>query len=259
METGSDEERSKREVAERIFRRLRAQDQLERQINRAISKADPYSVRAHLIIATWLVVGFCGSMLLLSRSVERLVRGEFDTVGFSLSAYVLVGFVTVLCLRTFWLVMKEISGRKLASRGARIWWVGQLFLVLALLLLTFATAYIACGIIYAPTASRVVSVQDAIYFSAVTMLTVGYGDILPIGWSKGLVVVQPTIGVLLFGMLVAAFGYLLDNPRPLPDFRENVREYAEDHGLSDSDVAAILDELKRQFGKRYFGDGEPLQ
>jgi voltage-gated potassium channel Kch len=259
METGADEGKSKREVAEGIFKRLRAQDQLERQIKRAISKADPHSVRSHACIALWLVVGFCGTMLLLSRSVERLVRGEFDSVGFSLSAYVLVGFVTAFCLRTFWLVMKEIAGRKLASRGARIWWVSQLFMVVALLLLTFATAYIACGIVYASTTSRVLSVEDAIYFSAVTMLTVGYGDILPIGWSKGLVVVQPTIGVLLFGMLVAAFGYLLDNPRPLPDFREDLREYAEEHGLSDAEEAAILDDLKRQFGKRYFGDGTPLQ
>ncbi|QKS70628.1 two pore domain potassium channel family protein [Paenalkalicoccus suaedae] len=39
--------------------------------------------------------------------------------------------------------------------------------------------------------------EDTIYFSAVTLLTIGYGDIVPLGLARWIVVVQALIGYLL--------------------------------------------------------------
>lgn len=41
------------------------------------------------------------------------------------------------------------------------------------------------------------------YFSLVTATTVGYGDILPQGLSKGMAGLQAAVGVLIFGILIA--------------------------------------------------------
>ena len=48
-----------------------------------------------------------------------------------------------------------------------------------------------------------VGLSDAIYFSVVTEATLGYGDIRPVGWSRGLACLQVTIGLILAGLFVA--------------------------------------------------------
>ncbi len=44
---------------------------------------------------------------------------------------------------------------------------------------------------------------ESAYFSLVTATTVGYGDILPQGLSKGMAGLQAAVGVLIFGILIA--------------------------------------------------------
>ena len=52
--------------------------------------------------------------------------------------------------------------------------------------------------------SKFASWQDAPYFSLVTIATVGYGDITPVGdYEKWLVMWEITIGILFFGCIVS--------------------------------------------------------
>ena len=49
-------------------------------------------------------------------------------------------------------------------------------------------------------------IGNMIYFSAMTVFTVGFGDIVPVGWSKVFVVIQSFIGYLLpAAFLVSGF------------------------------------------------------
>lgn len=44
---------------------------------------------------------------------------------------------------------------------------------------------------------------DSVYFSVNTISTLGYGDIVPLGFSKVLVSIEVVIGLLIFGIGVA--------------------------------------------------------
>jgi potassium channel LctB len=43
----------------------------------------------------------------------------------------------------------------------------------------------------------------AIYFSFVTALSIGYGDVVPVGWARVLAIVEGAIGLLVFGSVVS--------------------------------------------------------
>lgn len=45
----------------------------------------------------------------------------------------------------------------------------------------------------------------SIYFSFVTATSVGYGDVLPLGWARMVAVAEAVTGLLIFGALVAKF------------------------------------------------------
>jgi len=81
------------------------------------------------------------------------------------------------------------------------------------LLIVYATVIIAFGILYMSlellgvhllreeiaiqTESSLHLVEDVLYFSAVTLLTVGYGDIIPQGVGRWIAIIQALIGYLL--------------------------------------------------------------
>lgn len=57
---------------------------------------------------------------------------------------------------------------------------------------------------------------DSIYFSVVTITTLGYGDILPLtGLMKIAVSLEALIGIAFFGLLLNAFAYRLSNQEKL--------------------------------------------
>lgn len=76
---------------------------------------------------------------------------------------------------------------------------------LALLILVYLTLISSFAILY--TGIELVGIQviegettsiiDIIYFSAITMLSVGYGDIVPVGMGRIFAIVQALIGFLL--------------------------------------------------------------
>ena len=45
---------------------------------------------------------------------------------------------------------------------------------------------------------------QALYFSIVTWTTLGYGDIVPLGWARALAASEALVGYLIMGVLVAA-------------------------------------------------------
>ena len=52
------------------------------------------------------------------------------------------------------------------------------------------------------------------YFNLITIITIGYGDLHPVGWGRVFSVAEGLIGVGIFGLLVAALTTKLLSPRP---------------------------------------------
>lgn len=44
-----------------------------------------------------------------------------------------------------------------------------------------------------------------LYFSAITLLSVGYGDITPFGWSRGAAIVEASIGYILPAVITVQY------------------------------------------------------
>ncbi|WP_120189633.1 potassium channel family protein [Ammoniphilus oxalaticus] len=45
----------------------------------------------------------------------------------------------------------------------------------------------------------------SIYFSAITLMSVGYGDVTPLGWSKGVAIIEALLGFILPPALVVKY------------------------------------------------------
>ena len=83
-----------------------------------------------------------------------------------------------------------------------------------LMILVFATGYLLSGLeIECENEAHVkADIWDCLYFSVVTITTLGYGDITPTGFiQKSLVMVETIVGVLAFGMFLLVLGYELNN------------------------------------------------
>src|SRR5438309_1950686 len=88
----------------------------------------------------------------------------------------------------------------------------QLFLVWLAMILLSGLVYWAAGFATnslmerdTPIASNLSGLLTSIYFSFVTATSVGYGDIVPVGWVRTLAVAEAVSGLLIFGAVVAKF------------------------------------------------------
>lgn len=84
------------------------------------------------------------------------------------------------------------------------------------LLLTWLGVALGCGVLYAVLThvapghglsigakeSWITHIADGVYFSVITMTTIGYGDIVPLGVSRALVMVQAMGGYFLLALVV---------------------------------------------------------
>jgi hypothetical protein len=91
---------------------------------------------------------------------------------------------------------------------------GQLFVGWLAIVLLCGLAYWLTGVLghpglnagAAPVASDLRGLGSAIYFSFVTVTSVGYGDIVPVGpTARILAIAEAVAGVLIFGALIAKF------------------------------------------------------
>jgi voltage-gated potassium channel len=94
------------------------------------------------------------------------------------------------------------------------------------------------------------SIPDAMYWSLITLTTVGYGDVSPLTWiGKVISVATALMGVsvvaLLTGILANAFSNQIARRRLI--FEDQIREALED-GVVDAFETRSLEQLRKEFG-----------
>jgi len=94
------------------------------------------------------------------------------------------------------------------------------------------------------------SIPDAMYWSIITLTTVGYGDVSPITvFGKSIAAITAIFGVvvvaLLTGIVANSFNAQMDRRKVI--FEDQVRNALLD-GVFDSDEEASLDDLRKKFG-----------
>jgi len=94
------------------------------------------------------------------------------------------------------------------------------------------------------------SIPDAMYWSIITLTTVGYGDVSPITvFGKSIAAITAIFGVvvvaLLTGIVANSFNAQMDRRKVI--FEDQVRNALLD-GVLDSDEEASLDDLRKKFG-----------
>lgn len=94
------------------------------------------------------------------------------------------------------------------------------------------------------------SIPDAMYWSLITLTTVGYGDVSPVTWiGKVISVITALMGVsvvaLLTGIIANAFSNQIARRKLI--FEDQIREAMED-GVVDAVETRSLEELRKEFG-----------
>jgi len=192
-----------------------------------IAVTDP---RYSLVIGIGFIVGLCvaASMVTRSRRPLRILvpwglaalglhvvfPGSSGPVGLEiLDSLLWMGFSAYLAASVF--------RRVLAARRVGTHQVSGALSIYLLTGLLFAQAYeilmfLHPGAIYfAPQATGVVGPGELLYFSFVTLATVGYGDAYPVtSAARALCVLESIVGVLYVAVLIARFvGRYEDEPR----------------------------------------------
>jgi hypothetical protein len=80
---------------------------------------------------------------------------------------------------------------------------------------------------------------EALYFSIVTFTTVGYGDLVPIGWGRTVVAIEVLTGLMLTALLIGKIAserqaalllliYTSEQQRRIASFAQEVREFSDE-------------------------------
>jgi len=89
--------------------------------------------------------------------------------------------------------------------------------------LSFSCIYAASGLLIAP-ASKSLDWLDPLYFSWITQLTIGYGDIMPSGWIRFVAISQGIIGFTVLVLIVGRFASSLPRIRSLHTHSESMED-----------------------------------
>lgn len=179
----------------------------------------------------------------------RQKRGVFDFELLQAGVMVAVAAVTLPSLLAFW------RSFRLVARGERspVFLLYSCASVFAILVI-FALGYLVCGIYTSCDEGRcrIYEFHEALYFSAITIMTVGYGDIVPLGWSRFLAATQPMIGVILFGMLVSALGIMGQAPPRRRSYFDFALRRLDREGVRGGRALRLISELEEDVGAEWF-------
>lgn len=175
----------------------------DRQIDVTVATA-AYAIDTY--IAGWLILEAAISITLLSGAslgpwavmVNLVVLWRvFDIVQVTMNVYLFD-------------VLNGRSNLRVASRARLIVLAG----------INFVEIMICFGVSYSlhPRLLSEQYVGSGFYLSAITQLTIGYGDVHPWGWLRGQAVLQGLIGsaflILVFARIVGSFQTFTDEPGP---------------------------------------------
>ena len=115
----------------------------------------------------------------------------------------------IICMAVFIVIvnmLRMLHERPTKGRQLSLSQFASLCLVYVTLVVAFGCVYIALELIgfsifvegkhYSPFEFRQL-LEDAFYFSAVTLLSLGYGDVTPIGIGRPVAIIQALIGYLI--------------------------------------------------------------
>jgi len=133
-----------------------------------------------------------------------------------------------------------------AIRDERRSFIAAVYLLLIAVLLTSSLMYFAE---HEAQPDKFASIPDAIYWSLITLTTVGYGDITPVTWAgKVLALVTAFMGVctvaLLTGIVASSFANQMARRKAL--FEARARAVLADGHIS-SDERHMLEQLRKSF------------
>lgn len=154
---------------------------------------------------------------------------DLYVISWILIEFMLIGFTIIL--PNYWIllpiairIIDIIQANFNISMFAQIRVKNDLFVLssvrlLVLIVINYIELILCFGIIYMLYLDKFkdkTNILNGIYFSAITQLTIGYGDIQPLGLMKIVAVVQGLIGMLIVVLII---GKLLSF---LPDFKSYV-------------------------------------
>lgn len=76
------------------------------------------------------------------------------------------------------------------------------FLFIFTTILFFSIIYYCCDLIQFSTSTEEITFCHSFYFSAITFTSLGYGDIIPIGFGRILVIWEIILGLLMYGVVI---------------------------------------------------------
>lgn len=125
--------------------------------------------------------------------------------------FIFVGVFALAFAGVFlWLLVK--STRRVLLGTDRFWFeVFATALNFILFVLTFGVLYYHIGIVDTTTEGSPVvhHLPNSLYYSVVTVTTLGYGDFYPIGAGRLLAAIEALTGYLILGVLASTFASLL--------------------------------------------------
>ncbi len=103
---------------------------------------------------------------------------------------------------------RDTRGRKIGP----IWTLLALMLQTAAIIFVFAGVYRGYGLIHAEHATALADWNTPLYFSMVTLTTLGYGDVTPASGIRLIAAIQALLGYLNLGLIVGVASELINAP-----------------------------------------------
>ena len=135
---------------------------------------------------------------------------------FAIVYYLLDAHVSALLIAVFVFILLYSAGLMLWVRstfGSRrvTHFLASYIITLVMIIFLFAGAYVSRADSFIELGQPTkISFEDALYFSTVTLTTVGFGDITPLNVNRSLAAFEAFLGMLVN---VALLGYILSNNR----------------------------------------------